>query len=230
LFKYYNFYNYNYNKIIKYISFILIYNRENKKKYNSNVNNDIKLIIVIYNFNYYYCFIFKNRYTSLLIRTYVDDNIFLHWCPAPNCEYAIECKIHDYELQKLVPTVKCKCGNNFCFGCGLPDHQPCICSLVAKWLNKCRDDSETANWISVNTKECPRCKASIEKNGGCNHMTCKKCKNEFCWVCMGPWSEHGNQWYTCNRFEEKTSVDARDSQSKSRAKLERYTYIFYFNP
>jgi len=58
-------------------------------------------------------------------------------------------------------------------------------------------------------------------------MTCKKCKNEFCWVCMGPWSEHGNQWYTCNRFEEKTSVDARDSQSKSRAKLERY--LHYYN-
>jgi len=56
-------------------------------------------------------------------------------------------------------------------------------------------------------------------------MTCKKCRNEFCWVCMGPWSEHGNQWYTCNRYEEKTSIDARDSKSKSRAKLERYKKI-----
>jgi len=167
------------------------------------------------------------RYTSLLIRTYVDDNIFLRWCPAPNCEYAVECRIHESDLQKIIPTVKCKCGYSFCFGCGLSDHQPCICELVRKWLNKCRDDSETANWISVNTKECPKCKASIEKNGGCNHMTCKKCRNEFCWVCMGPWSEHGNQWYTCNRYEEKTSIDARDSKSKSRAKLERY--LHYYN-
>lgn len=42
---------------------------------------------------------------------------------------------------------------------------------------------------------------------------------------MGPWSEHGNAWYTCNRFDEKDSVEARDSQSKSRASLERYLFV-----
>lgn len=58
-------------------------------------------------------------------------------------------------------------------------------------------------------------------------MTCKKCKWEFCWVCMGPWSEHGTSWYQCNRFDEKSGVDARDTQAKSRASLERY--LHYFN-
>lgn len=58
-----------------------------------------------------------------------------------------------------------------------------------------------------------------------SHMTCKKCKYEFCWVCMGPWSEHGTQWYSCNRYDEKGGVDARDSQSKSRASLERYLHV-----
>jgi hypothetical protein len=36
----------------------------------------------------------------------------------------------------------------------------------------------------MNVRDCPRCKASIEKNGGCNHMRCEKCKLDFCWVCM----------------------------------------------
>jgi len=27
-------------------------------------------------------------------------------------------------------------------------------------------DSETANYISANTKDCPKCKVCIEKNGG----------------------------------------------------------------
>lgn len=58
-------------------------------------------------------------------------------------------------------------------------------------------------------------------------MTCKKCKHEFCWVCMGPWSEHGTSWYSCNRYDEKNGVDARDVQSKSRASLERY--LHYYN-
>lgn len=44
---------------------------------------------------------------------------------------------------------------------------------------------------------------------------------------MGPWSEHGNSWYNCNRFEEKTSVNARDTQAKSRQSLERY--LHYYN-
>lgn len=56
-------------------------------------------------------------------------------------------------------------------------------------------------------------------------MTCKKCKWEFCWVCMGPWSEHGTAWYQCNRFEEKSGLNARDAQARSRASLERYLHV-----
>jgi len=167
------------------------------------------------------------RYQVLLNRTYVDDKENLRWCPAPNCEYAVDCAITSKQLNTIVPTVICTCGHHFCFGCGSNDHQPCPCALVKKWIKKCEDDSETANWISANTKECPKCVATIEKNGGCNHMTCRKCKHEFCWVCMGPWSEHGTSWYNCNRFEEKAGVDARDHQAKSRASLERY--LHYYN-
>ncbi|KAL2914277.1 hypothetical protein HK105_206223 [Polyrhizophydium stewartii] len=167
------------------------------------------------------------KYRELLMRTYVDDSPYLKWCPAPNCDYAVECKVRPDQLKEIVPTVTCRCGFNFCFGCSLLNHQPSPCFLVKLWIKKCADDSETANWISANTKECIKCQTSIEKNGGCNHMTCRKCKHEFCWVCLGPWSEHGTSWYSCNRFEEKSGIDARDSQARSRAALERY--LHYFN-
>jgi len=167
------------------------------------------------------------RYRTLLDRTYVEDNKSLRWCPAPNCEMTIECHVTPKQLTSVVPTVQCDCGHWFCFGCGLAAHQPVICAIVKLWLKKCEDDSETANWISANTKECPQCNSTIEKNGGCNHMTCRKCKYEFCWICSGPWSEHGNNWYQCNRYDEKSGADARDTQAKSRASLERY--LHYFN-
>ena len=115
----------------------------------------------------------KDRYHELLTRTYVDDKDNLKWCPAPNCVYAVECGVKQRDLNRVVPTVTCKCKHPFCFGCSLTDHQPTPCSLVKKWLKKCEDDSETANWISANTKECPKCYSTIEKNGGCNHMTCR---------------------------------------------------------
>ncbi|SAM02395.1 hypothetical protein [Absidia glauca] len=167
------------------------------------------------------------RYRELLNRTFVDDNDNLRWCPAPDCEFAIECHVPSTSLTSIVPTVQCACGDIFCFGCGLPDHQPAICSIVKKWLQKCEDDSETANWISAHTKECTKCHSTIEKNGGCNHMTCRKCRHEFCWVCMGPWSEHGTSWYNCNRFDERSSSEARESQTQSRLSLERY--LHYYN-
>ncbi|EQC26260.1 hypothetical protein SDRG_15921 [Saprolegnia diclina VS20] len=32
-------------------------------------------------------------------------------------------------------------------------------------------------------KRCPRCTVRIEKDGGCNHMTCN-CGQHFCWICL----------------------------------------------
>lgn len=161
------------------------------------------------------------------MRTYVDDMDNLKWCPAPNCEYAVECPVKKRDIDRIVPTVQCFCKHCFCFGCTLNDHQPAPCRLVRLWLKKCEDDSETANWISAHTKECPRCHSTIEKNGGCNHMTCRKCKHEFCWMCMGLWSEHGTSWYNCSRYEEKSGSQARTAQARSRASLERY--LHYYN-
>ncbi|KMU88038.1 ankyrin repeat and IBR domain-containing protein 1 [Coccidioides immitis H538.4] len=116
----------------------------------------------------------------------------------------------------------------FCFSCTLKRSINSLpCAIVKMWLKKCKDDSETANWISANTKECPKCHSTIEKNGGCNHMTCRKCKHEFCWMCMGLWSEHGTSWYNCNRYEEKSGAEARDAQARSRRSLERY--LHYYN-
>uniref|UniRef100_A0A915DE65 Ariadne domain-containing protein n=1 Tax=Ditylenchus dipsaci TaxID=166011 RepID=A0A915DE65_9BILA len=64
---------------------------------------------------------------------------------------------------------------------------------------------------------------------GCNHMTCKNlnCCNEFCWICLGPWSEHGSGYYSCNRFNDEQSTKARTSQEQSRAELARY--LHYYN-
>lgn len=182
-----------------------------------------------------------DRYKILLTRTYVDDSSNLRWCPAPNCEFAIECNIcassssssraaakrrrRDGPRDHIVPTVKCQCGHSFCFSCGNEGHAPAVCDVVRLWIRKCEDDSETANWIQANTKECPKCSSTIEKNGGCNHMTCRKCRYEWCWICAGPWTEHGNNWYNCNRYDEKSGTDARDTQAKSRASLERYLHV-----
>jgi len=45
-------------------------------------------------------------------------------------------------------------------------------------------------WEEVWARRCPGCHVVIERNGGCNHMTCQKCKHEFCWICTQGHVEH----------------------------------------
>jgi ariadne-1 len=71
-------------------------------------------------------------------------------------------------LNQIVPIVECKCNRLLCFGCGYADtHRPVLCKVVRQWEKKCADDSETANWLNANTKECTKCNSTIEKAGGC---------------------------------------------------------------
>jgi hypothetical protein len=66
------------------------------------------------------------------------------------------------------------------------------------------DEIANALWVAANTKKCPRCTTPIEKDEGCNHMACRKCRHEFCWICMKDWHTHSQQtggYFQCNRFE-----------------------------
>ncbi|KAG0411094.1 hypothetical protein HPB47_011781 [Ixodes persulcatus] len=165
----------------------------------------------------------KLKYQHLITNSFVECNRLLRWCPQPECNNAIKVQYVDTQ------PVTCSCSHTFCFSCGENWHDPVKCHLLKKWQKKCDDDSETSNWIAANTKECPKCNVTIEKDGGCNHMVCKNqnCKADFCWVCLGPWEPHGSSWYNCNRYDEEEAKAARDAQERSRAALQRY--LFYCN-
>ncbi|XP_041074975.1 E3 ubiquitin-protein ligase arih1 isoform X1 [Polyodon spathula] len=177
----------------------------------------------------------KLKYQHLITNSFVECNRLLKWCPAPDCHHVVKVQYPDAK------PVRCKCGRQFCFNCGENWHDPVKCKWLRKWIKKCDDDSETSNWIAANTKECPKCHVTIEKDGGCNHMVCRNqnCKAEFCWVCLGPWEPHGSAWYNCNRYNEDDAKAARDAQEvksgtgdgglakRSRAALQRY--LFYCN-
>lgn len=55
-------------------------------------------------------------------------------------------------------------------------------------------------WITKHTKPCPQCGTAIEKNLGCNHMTCKKCGYEWCWTCNGKYTSTHYQVSSCQQF------------------------------
>ncbi|KAH7728491.1 E3 ubiquitin-protein ligase arih1 [Aphelenchoides avenae] len=163
------------------------------------------------------------KYNRLVTNSFVESNPLLKWCPGTDCGRIVE--VSHAEPRPIT----CDCGYTFCFFCSHAWHDPVGCDLLKKWLKKCNDDSETSNWLNANTKDCPKCQITIEKDGGCNHMTCKNvsCRFEFCWMCLGPWGPHGSGWYSCNRYDDTAAKQARDAQERSRAALQRY--LHYYN-
>lgn len=51
-------------------------------------------------------------------------------------------------------------------------------------LANVRQQQENEQWVRLHSRPCPRCRAPIEKRGGCNHMVCSSCRARFCWACM----------------------------------------------
>uniref|UniRef100_A0A7S0IAP7 RBR-type E3 ubiquitin transferase n=1 Tax=Micromonas pusilla TaxID=38833 RepID=A0A7S0IAP7_MICPS len=163
-------------------------------------------------------------------RSWVDDNPRVKWCTGAGCEVAVLC--HGDRGEGPVD-VHCGCGASFCWSCQEDAHRPVDCETVKKWLVKNSAESENMNWILANTKPCPACKRPIEKNLGCMHMVCSQCKFEFCWMCCGKWSEHGERtggYYACNKYSQSREKEGASEEEKRRAaakqSLERYTHYY----
>ncbi|KAI8028317.1 putative E3 ubiquitin-protein ligase ARI1 [Camellia lanceoleosa] len=161
------------------------------------------------------------KFDRFLLESYIEDNKMVKWCPsAPHCGNAI--RVEDDEFCE----VECSCGLQFCFSCLAEAHSPCSCLMWELWTKKCHDESETVNWITVHTKSCPKCHKPVEKNGGCNLVSCI-CGQAFCWLCGGAtgrdhtWSRING--HSCGRYKEDREKKAE------RAKRDLYRYMHYHN-
>lgn len=73
--------------------------------------------------------------------------------------------------------------------CAQEEHDGVTCEAYALSRDS---DHLFRTWRAENDiRECPKCKEGIQKNGGCNHMCCAKCKAHICWYCMATFAEGG---------------------------------------
>jgi E3 ubiquitin-protein ligase RNF19A len=102
-------------------------------------------------------------------------------CIKPGCDYVLQ-----VENKHIKKKRKCdKCGTRFCGACREENHFGTFCTADTE----ANFEKFRRNYIIGN---CPACRVPLEKDSGCNHMTCKICRHHFCWVCRGR--------YTSNHF------------------------------
>ncbi|KAF2348146.1 IBR domain, partial [Trinorchestia longiramus] len=163
----------------------------------------------------------REKYHQFAFADYVRSHPELRFCPGPNCPIVVRAK------ENKPKRVVCNsCRTQFCFTCGGDYHLPTSCETIRRWLTKCADDSETANYISAHTKDCPKCHICIEKNGGCNHMQCYNCKHDFCWMCLGCWRSHGSEYYECSRYKENPNIAHESVHAQAREALKKYLHYY----
>lgn len=140
----------------------------------------------------------RNKLNEIQFQTWLANQSKYVGCPKPNCPSGF---INERTDQF---TVKCdSCEEIYCAQC-LKQHSARLTCLQATEenkkisANKEEQEKESQKWKERYTRPCPACKASIQKNEGCNHMSCAKCKHQFCWQCMNPWKQRGHGPFGCS--------------------------------
>uniref|UniRef100_A0A3Q2QAK5 Ankyrin repeat and IBR domain-containing protein 1 n=1 Tax=Fundulus heteroclitus TaxID=8078 RepID=A0A3Q2QAK5_FUNHE len=200
------------------------------------------------------------RYLQFDIKAFVENNPAIHWCPVAGCERAVRLNTQgpgtstadplSFPLLRA-PAVDCGKGHIFCWECRGEAHEPCDCDTWKLWLQKVTEmkpeelagvseayeDAANCLWLLSNSKPCPSCKSPIQKNEGCNHMQCAKCKYDFCWICMEEWKKHSSStggYYRCTRYEviqqveeqSKGMTEEAEKKHKSFQELDRFMHYY----
>lgn len=102
------------------------------------------------------------------------------WCLAPNCDNG-QLNVENSNYMDCAA-----CGYKQCLRHKVPWHTGETCDQYEYRTSgqKAKDhDAATEKMLDDVSKKCPGpgCGCRIQKTHGCDHMTCKKCRWEFCW-------------------------------------------------
>ncbi|KAJ6262944.1 hypothetical protein Dda_1502 [Drechslerella dactyloides] len=109
------------------------------------------------------------------------------YCPATDCGEWIRPK--DFTTVEGIEIGTCpRCKLKICGLCGLKEHGTEECPKD-EFLNQVRELGKELGW-----QRCYSCRAMVELERGCNHMTCR-CTAEFCMICGAKWKTCECPWF-----------------------------------
>eukprot|EP01017_Pseudomicrothorax_dubius_P038295 TRINITY_DN5713_c0_g1_i4.p1 TRINITY_DN5713_c0_g1~~TRINITY_DN5713_c0_g1_i4.p1 ORF type:complete len:267 (-),score=27.48 TRINITY_DN5713_c0_g1_i4:39-839(-) len=128
----------------------------------------------------------QEKLGDALMRVYISGQPDVRACPGAGCKYA-----------GILPKRRCS-QDLSCEKCGFKWKDPSQYGYLDNtWhfisnIKHAVDSVLTAAYEHILTEDCPRCSIAISKSGGCYHMTCRKCRYEFCWYCKHQYHGHND--------------------------------------
>lgn len=124
------------------------------------------------------------RVLQASLQGFLRDNMpHVHPCITPDCQMVYHTNMSKMEGKST--SVKCPlCKVTICTSCHTTFHEGLSCSVYKALAGV---ESKVRNWMHEDEetrKLCPNCLTGIEKDGGCDHVTCTACKAEICWLCL----------------------------------------------
>ncbi|KAL4497052.1 hypothetical protein ABPG72_002208 [Tetrahymena utriculariae] len=110
------------------------------------------------------------KYRQFLLDQLLQLDPLMRWCPNVKCGQSIKLN-KGYKRKE-----KCsQCQALICTECNRDYHKGSCNSVFRKEIKKWENSSDV--------QRCEICKTVVAKISGCNHMTCKVCGYEWCWLC-----------------------------------------------
>ncbi|XP_074381189.1 putative E3 ubiquitin-protein ligase ARI8 isoform X2 [Apium graveolens] len=158
----------------------------------------------------------KEKYRRYLRRSFIEDSRKRKWCPAPECNNAVE-----FIAGSGSNDVLCDCSCSFCWKCMEEAHWPVGCDIVSR--------------ILVEEKPCPTCRRPIKWNQGSIAVRCSApCKYQFCWSCLRSWAFHGEGLFVfraCNQYRPAKEISeygvTNECRGMAKDSVERYSHYYY---
>jgi hypothetical protein len=127
------------------------------------------------------------RLERVSIANYLKKDQSIVWCPNVKCSFPFS-----LEMPRSIvscSTIACpQCQTDICLLCHA-SHPGSSCYRYNLKKN-IENDQKLKNWAVKNgATQCPKCKITIERIEGCDHMTCP-CGYEFCYVCGADSKKH----------------------------------------
>ncbi|KAF2815428.1 uncharacterized protein BDZ99DRAFT_459295 [Mytilinidion resinicola] len=110
-------------------------------------------------------------------------------CPNSDCSGG---HLHPHPEEE--PIFTCEgCHAKYCILCEVPYHDGLSCAEYKRQAGlteeQKKQEAAMAEFLREKlTKRCPKCEILIQKDKGCDHMTCTVCNSQFCWDCLADWN------------------------------------------